>query len=82
MAQPHSLRARWRRAYWQHSGEQCLLTTSLPNEYRVGTEIQQNGLRYRITRYDVAPDKRVIEVWGQPIGQVSKVTLQLQEPLR
>lgn len=81
MAQPHSLMARWRRAYWRHCGEQCLLRTMWPRSYRIGSVIQHNTVRYRITRYDLSADQRFFEVWGKPIGQAQSPALRLQRLL-
>jgi hypothetical protein len=63
--------ARWRRAYWQHRGEQCLLKTFWPHSYRVGTIIQHHNVRYRITRFDLTADQRFFEVWGKPVGEAA-----------
>jgi hypothetical protein len=82
MEQSKSVFASWRRAAWQHRGLQHITTTSAPNSYRLGSELQQNRQRYRITHYHVAPDRRRFEVWGQPIDAAAprppaRVTLNL-----
>jgi hypothetical protein len=78
MAQPHSLMARWRRAYWRRCGEQCLLKTLWPHAYKIGAELRHHDLRYRITRYDVAADQRMFEIWGKPVGRAVEPALRLQ----
>ena len=82
MEQSRSVFASWRRAAWQRRGLQHLLTTSSPNSYRLGGELRQDGRRYRITHYHVAPDRRRFELWGQPIDEAAppppaRVTLNL-----
>jgi hypothetical protein len=71
MSQPYSLMARWRRAYWQRCGERCLLKTIWPHGYAIGSELQHQGVRYRLTRYDLDAGAGIYEVWGKPLGEAA-----------
>ncbi len=55
-----------RRIWRQSQGEQVLLTTFWPNDYRRDAVYTLDGTHYRITRYvRSAADPRFFEVWGK-----------------
>jgi hypothetical protein len=56
----------WRHRLWQYRGEQCLLDTFWPNDYRIGTMVWHAGSCYQITRYERAPGATSFSVWGKP----------------
>jgi hypothetical protein len=58
-----------RRIWYQQRGEQPLLLTFWPQEYRRGNCYTLAGQRYRITRYVHAEDYRFFEVWGRAVEQ-------------
>ena len=60
-----------RHASWQRQGEQCLVDTFWPADYRIGTTIWHHGHAYYITRYDHAPGARLFSVWGKPVNYVT-----------
>jgi hypothetical protein len=57
----------WRHASWRRHGEQLLLDTFWPSDYRIGSVVWHHGQRYQITRYDHASDAQLFAVWGKPI---------------
>ena len=58
------------RRWWYHrQGEQCVLTTFWPQDYRCGTTYRIDGHDYLITRYLHASDVRFFEAWGRAIVQ-------------
>jgi hypothetical protein len=64
----------WRRASWRRHGEQLLLDTFWPSDYRVGAVVWHRGQRYQITRYDHAPGAQLFSVWGKPAAQMPAFT--------
>lgn len=58
-----------RRVWWRMRGEQPLLSTFWPQDYRRGDYYQLAGRYYCITRYFHAADYRFFEVWGRDVGQ-------------
>jgi hypothetical protein len=61
----------WRHASWQRRGEQCLVDTFWPTDYRIGTTLWHHGHCYHITRYDRVPGSRLCSVWGKPVTYVT-----------
>ena len=57
-----------RRVWWRMLGEQPLVTTFCPQDYRRGTTVTLDGQVYRITRYVHAQEYRFFEVWGRAVG--------------
>jgi len=57
----------WRRVWWRRHGEQLLVDTFWPSDYRIGSVVWYHGQRYQITRYDHALDAQLVAVWGKPI---------------
>jgi hypothetical protein len=55
----------WRRTSWRRHGEQLLVDTFWPSDYRIGSVVWHHGQRYQITRYDHAPDAQLFSVWGK-----------------
>lgn len=58
----------FRRGWYRIKGEQELLVTFWPNDYRRGATYGVNGQEYEITRYVRTADPRYFEVWGSAKG--------------
>ncbi len=56
-----------RRVWWRMQGEQPLITTFWPHDYRRGTMVVLDGHTYRITRCVHAQEYRFFEVWGRAV---------------
>jgi hypothetical protein len=64
----------WRRAGWQRQGEQLLVNTYWPADYRIDSVVWHHGQPYQITRYDHEPNAQQFSVWAKPaVGPVLQI---------
>ena len=69
--------------YWYHlGGEQPVLTTFWPQDYRPHQVYRVGGQDYRITRYLHAADPRFFEVWGVPANLTAATTTRIRKVMR
>jgi hypothetical protein len=65
---PFTIQSLLRRIWYRARGEQVVLITFWPGDYRRNQVYTINGRDYRITRYMRAAEVRFFEVWGREVA--------------